>query len=91
LLVTGEIPCKVPLEDGSLLDVSPMSFAWAAFGLKKEQTLKFQYKNLILWQCVEIPIKMPYFGEGLSNPSRNPTRAGLHIRHIRQLIKINCE
>jgi hypothetical protein len=52
--------------------------------------LKFQFKSLILGQCVEIPIKMPYFGEGLSNPSRNPTREGIHIRHIGQLIKTNC-
>ncbi len=53
--------------------------------------MKFQFKSLILGQCVEIPIKMPYFGEGLSNPSRNPTREGIHIRHIGQLIKTNCE
>jgi hypothetical protein len=48
-------------------------------------------KSLILGQCVEIPIKMPYFREGLLNPSRNPTREGKNIRHIGQLIKTNCE
>jgi hypothetical protein len=36
-------------------------------------------KSLILGQCVEIPIKMPCFGERLSNPNRNPTREGKNI------------